>query len=40
MELFTREELEIINQTFEYISDIKPKENEFWNKVKEALKNE
>ena len=42
MEL-TREELEIIGQAFEYISDIsgvKPKENELWDKIKGVLENE
>lgn len=42
MEL-TREELEIIDQAFEYISDVsavKPEELELWEKVKGVLENE
>lgn len=42
MEL-TREELEIIDQAFEYISDtsgVKPEENELWDKIKGVLENE
>lgn len=39
MEL-TKEEIEIICEAFEYISDVsgvKPEELELWNKMKEAL---
>lgn len=42
MEL-TRKELEIIDQAFEYISDVsgvKPEELELWEKIKGALENE
>ena len=42
MEL-TKEELEIIDQAFEYISDVsgvKPEELELWEKVKGVLENE
>lgn len=42
MEL-TREELEIIDQAFEYISDtsgVKPEENELWDKIKGVLADE
>lgn len=43
MMTMSREELEIIDQAFEYISDIsgvKPEENELWEKIKGVLANE
>ena len=39
----TREELEMLNQTFEYLSDISGvtlEEYKLWNKIKEVLENE